>query len=292
MKTAIYCVSCVISLALTTVPATAATKVFLLAGQSNMNGIGHGRELIGTPLEKYHDPQPGVKIWNNGSRQWAELSSYSDGDCFGPEVSFGYEMHAAFPNDDIYLVKWAYGGTNLYADWKPANGGGWCYNSFKMTAMAALQNLDAAHLSPSVAGMLWMQGEGDAANSTSANAYQQNLIDFIAAVRTDPQFSFNSPDMPFVLGRIIQGYGTSGDNATVRTAQMTVPTLVEHTMCINTDDLQVSPEIPLHFGTQGQIELGIRFADKFKPTPEPSMSMLLLTGSLAAAVCMWKTYLR
>ncbi len=100
------------------VPAAAATKVFLLAGQSNMGGCGVSAELVG-PLAMYSGSQPAVNFWNSGGNQWAPLSSTFGGNTyFGPEVSFGYQMHAAFPNDDIYLVKWSYGGTSLFSDWQ------------------------------------------------------------------------------------------------------------------------------------------------------------------------------
>lgn len=270
-----------------TMPAHGATKVFLLGGQSNMGGVGHGRELPGTPLEKYYAPQAGVKMWNVWNKNWSTLSSQFDGsDCMGPEVSFGYEMHAAFPNDDIYLVKWSYGGTSLGADWKPGDDPGWCYREFRSAAQAAIKNLDDAQLAPAVAGMLWMQGEADAANPDLTPSYQTNLAEFIAAVRKE----FNTPEMPFVLGRIIQGYGTPENNASIRTAQVTVPTLVAHTAWVNTDDLQISPEIPLHFGTQGQIDLGIRFAEKLTATPEPSTGILLFVGAVGCVLWAWKRY--
>lgn len=277
-------VLCAMSLVGVATPSRAATKVFLLAGQSNMGGCGMSAELVGT-LAKYSGQQPNVNFWNSGGTQWAPLSSTFGGNSsFGPEVSFGYQMHAAFPNDDIYLVKWSYGGTSLYSDWKPGDGGGWCYQTFMSIAVAAIKNLDDAHLAPTVAGMLWMQGEHDTTNASFAEAYQTNLSGFIAAMRTD----FNAPDMPFVLGRILPGYGTPEYNTIVRTAQETVPTLVPHTAWVNTDDLQISSQIPLHYGTQGQIDLGLRFAGKFTSTPEPSTVLLLCTGAIALFAFVWR----
>lgn len=170
-----------LSIALAAMPATAATKVFLLAGQSNMAGCGVSSELVRT-LGKYGVKQQKVKLWDGGSSQWSALpSSYG----FGPEVSFGYEMHTAFPKDDIYLVKWAQGSTSLFSDWRPGDNGGPCYKAFKATALAAIKNLNDAHLAPTAAGMLWMQGEHDAAHSEFAPSYQTNLVNFIAAMRAD-----------------------------------------------------------------------------------------------------------
>ena len=58
----------VISFVWAAVPATAATKVFLLAGQSNMDGRGSVSELI----PPYNAVQPAVKFWNSTSG-WTSL---------------------------------------------------------------------------------------------------------------------------------------------------------------------------------------------------------------------------
>jgi hypothetical protein len=124
-----------------------------------------------------------------------------------------------------------------------------------------------------------MQGESDAANPYYAAAYQTNLTNLIAAVRSD----FNTPDMPFVIGRIAPAWGYPEYNALVRAAQVTVPTLVNNASWINTDDLQISTAIPPHYGTQGQIDLGMRFANQFIQIPEPGSFIMLVLG--LAAVC-------
>ena len=215
-----------------------------------------------------------MNFWNSGDNQWQPLSSSFNGDPdFGPEVSFGYQMRAAFPGDNIYLYKYAVPSTSLYFEWNPIDPGNSlpCYSIFQSGATAALQSLQNAGLSPTIAGMLWMQGESDAANPYYAAAYQTNLMNLIAAVRGD----FNTPDMPFVIGRITTAWGDPVDNAIVRAAQMTVPTLVNNASWINTDDLEISTAIPPHYGTQGQIDLGLRFANQFIQAPEPSVLALV-----------------
>jgi hypothetical protein len=287
-------------------PATAATKVFLLGGQSNMEGVGGMYETYENG--QYHDyvvpvpspydaPQPAVKLWNylgtnaNGNggdgygNGWVTLEpiygypGYAPIKCFGPEVTFGYTLHNLFPNDDIYLVKYAKSGTRLATDWNPAgvSPSGDCYRTFQARVDGAMQNLTDAGLSPAIAGMIWMQGEGDAKSDSQAAAYAANLTHFIATARSD----FSTPDMPFVLGRITTSYGTPANNALVRSAQESVPGLVGNSSWMNTDDL--SWAYTGHYGTQGQIELGIRFADEFAPTPEPSALVLAATGLLALA---------
>jgi hypothetical protein len=276
MKHAICTIAITISLALASRPATAATKVFLLAGQSNMGGNGVVAEL--PPL--YSSPQPAVKFWNNNSTDWVALQGGFGNSpaSFGPEVTFGYTLHNLFPNDDIYLVKYGITSTSLAINWNP-DGTGTAYETFKTTAKAAIQNLVDDSKSPIIAGMIWMQGEEDTYGEATATAYHANLKNFITAVRGD----FATPEMEFVIGRILSSTGPAAYNALVQNAQMTVcdDPEVGHASWINTDDLQIG-NIG-HYGTQGQIDLGVRFANQFVQTPEPSSYVLVGTAVLALA---------
>jgi hypothetical protein len=238
----------------------AGTKVFLLAGQSNMEGCGGGYNDDPLPAP-YKAPQPTVKYWSEGG--WIDLrGGFGDtASTFGPEVTFGYILHRrVFPTEDIYLVKYAVGGTNLAVRWKP-DGSGDCYNAFKSRVTAAMKNLAAAGKSPKIVGMIWMQGETDACFSGFASAYAANLATFVAKVRSD----FAAPKMRFVLGRITKRCDTTppGGGELVRNAQVAAAEKVDNVSWVNTDDLETNPGRVGHYGTQGQIELGERFASQF-----------------------------
>jgi len=301
------------SLVLAAAPATAATKVYLLGGQSNMAGVG---AWPGTPAQPacpapYNAEQTAVKFWNYGDLQQVNVDGYGGkplecpgtGDGwvnlqpgygadytteFGPEVSFGYRLHQLQPSDNIYLVKLGLSNADLAVDWR-TDGTGAVYNVFKARVDAALDNLNKAHLDPKIAGMIWMQGESDALNAEYAANYQANLQTFIGKVRTD----FSAPDMPFVIGRILAFYDTTpaGGNALVRTAQETIPTLpdIKHVTYIDTDDLELA--YGGHYGTDGQIKLGERFANKLVQTPEPSALMLLTAGLIAMLAYAWRKWM-
>ena len=75
-------------LALPIAPAGAAVKVFLLAGQSNMLGVGPAAEMPAP----YKAPQPDVKYWRTDGtgrgEGWVELRPRIVRDFFGPEVTF------------------------------------------------------------------------------------------------------------------------------------------------------------------------------------------------------------
>lgn len=90
----------------------APVKVFLLAGQSNMRGMGKPAEL----KSPYTESPATVKIWEGKS--WAPL--VAKGDQFGPEIAFGHAMPKQMPNEEIRLIKHAVSGTNLHTHWAPS----------------------------------------------------------------------------------------------------------------------------------------------------------------------------
>ena len=132
--------------------------------------------------------------------------------------------------------------------------------------------------------MIWMQGESDA-NPVDGPVYATNLTNFIGKVRSD----FVTPDMRFVLGRISSYWDTPPNSGAelVRAAEVTVPGEVGNAAWVDTDDLQMSSSTPGHYGTQGQIDLGIRFANDFVQAPEPSALVLAGIGLLTVAGYWW-----
>jgi hypothetical protein len=272
---------------------SAATKVFLLAGQSNMSGVGgysgylHESPWADPPYnhadapcpEPYRSPLTAVKFWNYGygkkpadfvneplaGNGWVALQPGFGhrADQFGPELGFGHRLHELFPKDDICLIKSAASGTNLAVEWNPSpKTMGPRYKCFQERVNAALAHLNKAGRKPQIVGMIWMQGENDSTVHQQAVDYEKNLKNLIATVRAE----FKAPDMKFVVGRISymsKLWTTKEDIDTVRAAQEKVPAMVGNSAWIDTDDLKWG--YYGHYGTKGQIELGIRFANQFAP---------------------------
>jgi hypothetical protein len=300
-------------------PASAATKVFLMGGQSNMAGLGGYDGYLGTnqppwtdpPYNKadkpcpapYSTPLTSVNFWNYSpdtiaggdhvlspgtGNGWDSLQNgygYRN-DTFGPELSFGARLRQLYPNDEIYLVKTGISGTTLGGDWNSTSGA--TYNLFKSRTIAALNNLtNVLHKTPVIAGMIWMQGESDAANAGFAANYATNLQNFVATVRS----TFNAPAMKFVAGEItymsiVALNATKANTDLVRDAQVNISSQITNASSFNTDDLTWA--YYGHYGTDGQIALGNRFADQFAPVPEPSTLILAGMGVLGMLGYAWR----
>ncbi len=227
------------------------TRVFLLAGQSNMLGQGANSEL--TP--PYNASQTNIAFWHNGD--WVDLAPGfgGTGDEFGPEVGFGYTIgQALVPPDRIFLVKYSLGGTALYNDWAPPSGPQ--YTSFMNTARAALANLDTDGVDYEISAMLWLQGESDAVEGQGA-AYEANLRNFIDDMRTQ----FSVPDLPFYIARVRTYYGTVEQSGLVRTAQVAVAESTANVEAFDTDSYNLINGG--HYNTAGQLNIGIDFANTY-----------------------------
>ncbi|MEO0540506.1 MAG: sialate O-acetylesterase [Cyanobacteria bacterium P01_A01_bin.105] len=246
-----------------TVNLTNEVSVFLIGGQSNAVGEGSLNSDLPANLQT---PHPDVHIWQEGpSAEFVNLqpgfSGYfggaSDGEGFGLELGFGHNIHG-HTDEEVYLIKYALGGTDLAEDWDP-QGHNNQHDAFVTRVSAALADLSANNISYDIEGMLWMQGEADSIIPAQANAYESNLTAFIADMR-----SRYGSTLDFVLGRIHDGmpWHSAGYVDVVRTAQTNVAAADPLTQWLNTDDLSLTDD-DVHFDSNGHLNLGYRFADSF-----------------------------
>jgi len=250
-------------------------QLYLLGGQSNMVGYGLNSEL---PPELQGE-QTDVRFSTGG--RWLNLRPGfgNTGAHFGPELTFGRHMADALPTENVALIKYAVGGTDLANDWRPPDangeGAGPLYVTF-MNRVGTAVNLLGPGTDWEFAGMIWMQGERDSRDPDKAQAYEQNLTDFIASIRDDVAV----PDLPFVIGRI-SNTPTLPYGEIIRQAQFDVSQSVSNTAMINTDDL---PRLwdDLHYATPGVLTLGSRFGEGILSIPEPASMISLLCVALLA----------
>jgi len=233
-------------------------KVYILAGQSNMAGVGMNHELS----EEYLGVQERVKIYVEGTAEssvkgvWSSLEPGfgSGGGCFGPELSFGIDISKAYPESEILIIKCGWSGTSLQGDWRPPSAGGTTgelYNNLIDTVDKALGALDPS-VDYELSGMCWMQGESDACNIYPANEYESSLTAFINDVRQE----FDAPSLPFVIA-MIDDSDVWIENEIVRQAEINISENVPNVEIFDTKDYETDGT---HYKTQGILDLGFDFA--------------------------------
>jgi len=232
--------------------------VYILAGQSNMVGLGINESLS----PENSAPVSGASIYdramidpNPHTNQWLPLGPGfgETDDMFGPELAFGRRMREKFPGRRLAIIKMAEGATRLFDRWKAPTGD--LYQLLLSETYEQLQVL-ACQGQPQVAGFIWMQGEADAVEQGAAQDYQQNLTQFILELRTD----LGNAHTPMVAGLISTDAGWPYADL-VRRATVQVSDCLDRMDVVETDDLPVSGAARAHYTSDGYITLGERFAD-------------------------------
>lgn len=244
--------------------------VFLLAGQSNMDGRGAVKDLTDT-LKGYAKPDPDILIHfsagglkrplttSHGFKPLQPGYSGTPGNknpnalptmTFGPEVAFGPEIARALPGKKILLVKFAEGGTSLGKDWNPEEKGK-LYENFIKFVRQTEQMIKSNGDTCEIRGMAWHQGESDA--SMPAGKYEIALKGLIAKVRDD----LGNKDLPFVIGQVFDNKKRDG----IIMDQKATAKAVSKVGFANADGLKTSDN-GTHFDAASQIELGKRLAEE------------------------------
>lgn len=191
------------------------------------------------------------------------LSGQSNMKHLDPDVSFTPKIKAAFPNDEILVVKVAQSGQPIsrwYRDWIPATGElpkGQIVGDIYATLMKKVEETMRGKPTPDTVTFLWMQGEADTATPDMANIYEASLRGLITQLRTD----LNRPDTTVVIGRISDYAEHPEGSKTVREAEMAVVKADPKSAWIDTDDLNGKRD-DLHYTKDGYVTLGERFAEK------------------------------
>lgn len=262
--------------------------VYLLGGQSNMQGVADVRK-IPSGLERV----PGM-FYYYGPTVCGAGAPNTLYDCvtptggggkpgwFGPEVGFVNRMKELRPDVTIALIKYAKGGTSLIKDWNPgadtSDVGNWGpqFDGFVRTVTNGLAALRAAGYEPRIVGMLWQQGEQDAKNgwerrrnppvaiageTAAAAQYQKNLTYFINRVREQFSEDIGPDGLRIVLGTVLPYAPPGGDvekrfteREQIITAQLNIGKMVKDVETIRCDET-ITP-------TNAQIIDGFRDTDE------------------------------
>lgn len=216
-------------------PAALPVKVFVLAGQSNMEGqavadLG-GKDYNdgkGTLVALLNDPAtaPLVRHLRDAKGTWVTrddvrvryqpergpsktgplglgFTPYGGAHHFGPELQFGHVVGNALAND-VLLIKTAWGGKSLHVDFRPPSAGGTTGPYYTLMIQQVKEALaELARENPprryELAGFVWYHGWNDGCDPEHAvPAYESNLVHLIEDVRRECA----APNLPVVVGEI------------------------------------------------------------------------------------------
>jgi Carbohydrate esterase, sialic acid-specific acetylesterase len=262
--------------------------VYLLGGQSNMQGVGKIADL---PAEVKKEI-PHTFFWNGKTFEPLVLGTtkistrVTD---FGPEV--GFALGTATADRPVYLIKYHASGMPLHHGWHgdkwvggdPAPGrrtfypgekaddanAGTLYAAMVKQFRAGVTHLNEQGHTPTVRGFVWMQGEADAKQKESATTYAASLSRLRKRLAEDMT---TAPALPFVFGQVlpheppaarfthrkeIREQMAACDSASKK------PEAMKNATMVSTDGFPLLPDT-VHYDAAGQLKLGKAFAAAMK----------------------------
>lgn len=271
-------------------------RVFIFAGQSNMVGSDSKAQEIKRfpPFVGLDRPQESVlfsytlgredKRTSNG---WVALQPVDN--VVGPELSFARRV-SQVTKEPIAIIKCAAGGTALGNDWNPDDPSGFkLYPLALQLVQSSLAGLDRQRVVYRIEGFMWHQGENDMFNDTFKANYAMNLKNFLASWRRD----LKNPDLRFYVGELctktVWGMDNRENMYAIRSAQKAVTDADPLADYIPTshDAVEIGggEGLHYHYGTLGQLEHGVNYADAYLRTigKEPSTKRPLKAWPYAKA---------
>ncbi len=272
-----------------------APNVYIFAGQSNMEGQGKISALA--PDQK--QPLPRVWFWNGRLFEPLDASKTllsSQPGYFGPELNFARTLKQAQPDRDVYIIKYFSSGKALDSGWDDQTWAGdavgpnrWnfypgqspadlnqgnCYRQMIEMIQTALGQLRREQLDYAIRAIIWVQGEQDSKNETSASRYARNLKTFYHRLCTDIQ-----SDTPFLLYSELLPHEPAAPRFThreqIRRSQRHADADSGHPEAIDKATWVPTKGCPVyettaqghrdavHYTTEGQLLLGERLAQAF-----------------------------
>lgn len=180
-------------------------NIIILAGQSNAVGVGtveylpnnYGRDEVEQFTRGYEKVQidyTSHDMKSNGFVNTSIRCTERTRDTFGPEVGMARKLAQMYPNDEFFIVKCAFGGSDMNSNWRsPASGvpfceemvpdvehaihdpalwfPGWCYNALIRQLRESIERLKSKGYEPRIKAFCWMQGESDSAEDHCADPY-------------------------------------------------------------------------------------------------------------------------
>ncbi len=236
-------------------------RVFVLAGQSNMQGQGTVNDPENDPGSLEHVIQNDVNgdweevgtvdDWNvldgaflyfanegDTTRAKVTVGQGANSNLIGPELMFAHQLDEYY-EDPILIIKTAWGGKNLAVDFRPPSADGDTgeyYDAIVQTVRDVTQNLDTEFPDLGVSdyeitGFAWFQGWNDGEENNFLVEYESNLDHLVNDIRED----LGAPNLPVVIASSGQGGFEATGDGWVQSMQEIVAVAQETVGC--NDDL-------------------------------------------------------
>jgi sialate O-acetylesterase len=283
--------------------------VWVLAGQSNMEGVGAlsealppdprvwsftsagAWEVAQEPLHRFWESFTPVHQLLRRPGLPAEMQGLSDAELAAQEraeraygtglgLAFGIAMADA-TGRKIGLVPAAHGGTSL-AQWTPVA------DDTTGESLYGAMLLRIARAGGTLRGVLWYQGESECWSADYAASYAERFAAWVARLRTD----VGQPDLPVLtvqLGRSTINSIIPAAWDVVRQVQYEMPAHVPHLTVTSAVDLPLVDAI--HINAGGLVRLGRRMARQALGQPSPRVARAVLEPARPGmgAVRLWCT---
>lgn len=260
--------------------------VYILSGQSNMQGVG----LLAELAEDDRKPCENVFFWNGNSFEPlipGRTRTSTRAKEFGPEIMFAKTLGASRPDRDVYLIKYHASGQPLHHGWHdqeflggepapnrrnfyPGEGAddanmGTLYRDLRTTFRDGLEVLRQREVEFKVRGFVWMQGEQDAKHAVSAISYAAGLKRLKRRLEEDLGVS----RLPFVFGQVLpheSALPRFTHRKEIRESQRRADESSGHAEAIQGVRMVSTDGFPLkadtvHYNAAGQAKLGRAFAE-------------------------------
>ena len=256
--------------------------VILLGGQSNASGCSLDEYLQRNVSREKHDEYKngydnvyinylcGPKM-SNGFVKCATLQGELDGG-FGPELGLAEKLNETYPDRTFYIIKCAWGGTNLFEQWlSPSSKGktGKLYKQFVEFVDISIKYLENKNYDVIIEAMCWMQGESDSFSVQNGKDYEEHLTNFINDIRQRYNKYASHDGIAFVDAYIADNpiywvycdYVNDSKKAVSELSHMNVviDTISHGLTC--SEEPEGTPDMA-HYDSMSQIKLGNLFAEE------------------------------
>jgi len=256
--------------------------VILLGGQSNASGCSRDDYLVkNVSAQKYAEYKNGYdNIYINylsgsnrsdGFVKCATLQGEMEG-CFGPELGIADKLNELYPSGTFYIIKCAWGGTNLFEQWlSPSSRGktGELYKQFAEYVKTSVKYLESKNYHVKIEAMCWMQGESDSFSVKDATDYEKNLTNFIEDIRSSFDGYASNDGIAFVDAYIADNpaywvYCDLVNNSKLAVAESSSMNALIDTVAHGLSCSQEPEDAPdmAHYDSLSQLKLGHLFAEE------------------------------